>query len=1067
MVSKTSILTLSFCLLSLQLETAPQLESIAHGNVDIQTQGKETLIQASDQSILNFRSYDIAKDESVYYRMNDPSHRVLNRIHSSSPSHIDGKLGSNGIVYLINPAGVVFGPESAVNVASLIVAAAHLSDEDFLKRHDHFYAVKGAIETSGHLSAGNIVLIGSNVIKGGEISAKQVIYSVGDHLYLGKEGEHLFIKCHKDQISKGTDTTFLACGSAESFFIHHAGTTKADSISFYGEKGSQIQVTGQLDASHRQEELLGGSITLQGEKIELKSAKLDASGRAGGGTIYVGGGKDGKGLHPTSREVDCDIDSAVVADALIQGNGGTIVQWADEYSKSNGFYSARGGPLGGDGGIVETSSGRGGQSLTTRVDTGAPKGNPGAYKIDPYSIQIVDMGGSATLADLNDGSNNSYIINTAVINAAAANSAVIFAANNSSGHAPGSCTIALGTPSTPANINTTNANVTLIFNTTESPTVRGMMTTNGTIQSATSVFSTPVTLTGNTSVTASNATTFNFDVNADGNGPWNLNLNAQNSVICEGSIGNITPIGALTITTPSNNGGFLIGKASPLQPSIIQAHGDVIIGAFVAPQASFSITSMTGGITFNNYITARTPTSQENVTLSAQGDILFKGSLGSNTLGDILIQTANNVHLQVSPLPLSSGTPPPFIQCRSFTQLNGTGDTKFEGSLLTTGVPIITRNPPQNGGAVYINTAGDINFYYLVNNGGFPSPVLSYTLPTRPYYKSVINSTGARVTAPGSGFNGGDVTLIGRSVNLLGVYAGGTFAFPGSSLTGGKGGDVTIETTSGLNLRGPIFATGGPGSNGGGQVLPTLIFSGQNLNTAGSDSAGNIVITGPVTVGFNGVVLRGQNIEVPAISGESLNLLAIDGATSGLVNIESLSNLSYFVVDDAKGVRVTGPTQAEGVTLFNSGTDGVVFEDLVTATNITTIANHFCVTFDKAYTAAEVNLLNCECSPIPPNPPNPPTPPNPNEGGSATQSLAGVYAPSLASIGDLSFDNSFSLFSILNALNPSVPFVDVFNMPMFHLNYLLPPQSVPKLTESYLELLQKREARKAVFRGSL
>ncbi|HEX2579150.1 MAG TPA: filamentous hemagglutinin N-terminal domain-containing protein [Rhabdochlamydiaceae bacterium] len=1039
--------TFSLCLLSLQLEADLQLESIAHGNVDIQTQGKETLIQASDQSILNFHKYDIAKDESVYYRMNDPSHRILNRIHSDAPSHIEGKLGSNGIVYLINPAGVVFGPESIVNVASLIVAAAHLSNEDFLKRHDHFYGIKGAVETAGHLSAGNIVLIGSKVLKGGEISAKQVVYSVGDQLYLGKEGEHLFIKCHKDRISEENSSTFLACGSAESFFIHHGGTTKADSIAFYGEKGSQLQVTGDLDASCREQELAGGSITLQGEKIELRSAKFDVSGRAGGGTIYVGGGRDGKGLSPTAREVDCDSETTLLADALVQGNGGTIVQWADEYSKADGFYSARGGPLGGEGGMIETSSGRGGQSLTTRVDVDAPKGKPGSWKTDPYSIQIVDSGGSATLADLNDGSNNSYVINSSVINAATAGSTVIFAANNSTGHAPGSCTIALGTPSTPAHINTTNANVTLIFNTTESPTVRGMMTMNGTIQSATSVFSTPVTLTGNTSVTASNATTFNFDVNGDGNGFWDFSLSG-NSVICQGSIGNTNPVGAFSVTTPSNNGGFLVGNASPLQPSIIQAHGAVMIGAFVAPQASFSITSTTGGITFNNYITARTPTSQENMTLSAQGDITFKGTLGSNTLGDILIQTANTVHLQVSPLPLSSGIPPPFIQCRSFTQLSGTGDTKFEGSLLTTGVPTITRNPPQNGGAVYINTAGDINFYYLVNTGGFPDPVLTYTLPTRTYYKSVINTTGARVTAPGSGFNGGDVTLLGRSVNLLGVYAGGTFAFPGSSFPGGKGGNVTIETTMGLSLRGPIFATGGPGAGGGGQVLPTLIFSGQNLNTAGTDSPGNILITGPISIGFNGVVLRGQNIEAPAITGENLNLLAVDGATNGAVNIESLSNLSYFVVDDAKGVKVMGPVQAEGVTLFNSGTDGVVFEDVVTATNITAISDHFCVTFEKEYVAAEVRLLNCGCSPTPPNPPNPSSP---TGGSGGTRSLAGVYAPSLSMIGNLFFDTSFSLFSILNARNPSAPFADVFNMPVFQLNYLFPPESVPELTESNLE----------------
>jgi filamentous hemagglutinin family protein len=1023
----------SLLLFSAPLLGQPQLDSVAHGNATFEKQEHELVIHTSDQTILNFRSFDIQSNEAVRFQMQQDTHRVLNRIDSARPSHIEGRLSSNGIVYLLNPAGVIFGPHSIVNVGSLIVAAAHLSDGDFLKGDDHFKSIQGNIEVVGQISAQDVKLIGVQVLKHGSIDAKSILYTVGDQVYLGKEGEHLFVKCEKNHLPD--DGLFLASGTAESFLIYHAGVSKAESIHFKGEEGSKVHLAGTLDVS---QDGVGGKVTIQGETIHLCSATIDASGTQGGGTIYVGGGPDGKGLSPTALEVDVDQKSALLADATIQGNGGTIIQWADERCKANGLYSVRGGKDGGDAGTIETSSGNLFQALATRHQLDAPMGKGGVWKIDPYSIQI-QVGGTATLAQIEDGTNNSYVIDPATINAAAANSIVHFNANNSTGHTPGTCTIALGTPSTPANINTTNANVTLIFNTTENPTVRGMMTTNGTINSGTLVFSTPVTLTGDTTLTASNIIT-NFDID----GPFALNLNATISVVCQGSIGATVPVGSITVTTPTNSGSMLTGSALLSPTCTLHATGNIGIGAALALQTNTSILSDTGGITFNTTITASTPTAQQNLTLSALEDVLFYGTVGLNPLGAVLIEAANNVHLFVSPLPLSSGTPPNYIKAQSFTQLSGTADTSFEGSLLTTGVPVNTRVPPQNGGPVYINTAGNINFYYLTNSGGFPAPVLTYSLPTRPYYKSVINTTGARTTFSGPGFNGGDVTLIGNSVNLIGLYAGGTPAFPGSTFAGSAGGNVEITTTAGLNLRGPIFATGGAGENGGGQVLPTLLFAGQDLNAPGPDSAGNITITGPVTIGFNGVVLRGQNIQAESvITGENPDLLAIDGSTNGEASLGSLENLSYFVVDYSKGVKVLGPTMASGVVLFNSGSDGVVFEGPVTAQNITAIENRFDVTFVQAYTAAEVDLLNCPPSPPPPSPPSSSTVSN-------NLDFAGVYAPASWLIGDISFDTSTSLFSLLRLFNVESPFADILNLSTIKLNYLNPPESVDELTREKL-----------------
>lgn len=985
-MKKAVVLASALSLFSIQVQARPQVES-TRGNVRIQEQGKEMVVHASDNAIINYRSFDVQADEAVWFQMQDASHRVLNRVNSAHPSHVDGRLISNGIVYLLNPAGVIFGPHSIVDVNTLMVAAAHLSDDDFINRRDYFGSIGGNVEVFGHLSAKEVRLIGLNVIQKGKVDAKTTIYSVGDHYYLGKEGEHLFVKCEKEKVTGDQNPPFLGCGAAEGYLIHHSGITKADSVHIYGAEGSKIHLSGTMDVSHRDDLRAGGTVIVQGETIEMRKAHIDVTGLLGGGTVFIGGGENGQGLYPTAMEVDCDSLSTIAADSLVNGDGGKIVLFGSR-CKANGLYSVMGGIQGGNAGVIETSGSRF-QSLTTRTRMFAPSGKSGVWKIDPYSIQIVDMGGS-DLSNFDDQtSNNSYVINSSVINNAPAGSKIIFAANNSAGYTPGTCSIAIGTPSTPANINSSNPDVTLVFDTTESPTVRGMMTINGSISSDTIVFKTPVTLTGPTNITASSSLNFNHDVGSDGKGPWDLKINAQKELIAQGSI---TQLGSFSFKTPENRGTFHFTT-----PTTLQAIGDISIGAALKLSAPASFISEGGGITFH-----QTVTSPANLTISAQKDLVFNAPVGP--MGDLVIQKAHDLHFKET------------VSARSFTQHSGSGNSRFEKSLTT-------RSPSQEGGDVFIKTDGKIQFGE----------------------KAFLHTTGARAVVPGDGFSGGSVTLIGDTVHLSGIYAGGTPAFPGTSCHGGQGGDVRIETVSGLHLNGPIFATGGAGVNGGGQVLPTLIFSGQNLEISGSDSPGNITLSGPIFL-KNFVTLRGQQIKAPEFTGDLTSGLAIDGATSGQTELGNLSQLGHFVVNYSKGVELLGDVEARSVTLFNSGSEGISFKGTVTAGHLGAIANQFGITFAKPYVAQSVSLLNCsDCScrsqsssaPFTSAPAHHPL------------EFAGVYAPSPIYLGDISFDTPTSLFSLLHLVT-SPPFAAVFSPPLFSLNYLTPPRLIDYLTQDQL-----------------
>ena len=64
----------------------PSGERVVRGTVQIARDGATTTITASNNSIINFRSFDIAADESVRFVQPGAQSRVLNRITGGSPT---------------------------------------------------------------------------------------------------------------------------------------------------------------------------------------------------------------------------------------------------------------------------------------------------------------------------------------------------------------------------------------------------------------------------------------------------------------------------------------------------------------------------------------------------------------------------------------------------------------------------------------------------------------------------------------------------------------------------------------------------------------------------------------------------------------------------------------------------------------------------------------------------------------------------------------------------------------------------------------------------------------------
>ncbi|NES25684.1 MAG: hypothetical protein F6K41_44020, partial [Symploca sp. SIO3E6] len=177
------------------------------------------------------------------------------------------------------------------------------------------------------------------------------------------------------------------------------------------EPGTAI-ASGTLDVSGA----TAGNVNVFGEKVGLIGANINASGINGGGNVLIGGDYQGQGTVPNALRSFVSDDSVINADALVNGNGGEIIVWADDIASIHGSLTARGGLSFGDGGLIETS-GKQFLNLTSTPDASAVNGNGGTWLIDPTDITIVNGGGGAIGTNMVDVANINNALNLGTVTA--------------------------------------------------------------------------------------------------------------------------------------------------------------------------------------------------------------------------------------------------------------------------------------------------------------------------------------------------------------------------------------------------------------------------------------------------------------------------------------------------------------------------------------------------------------------------------------------------------------------------------------------------------------------------
>src|SRR5215510_14087337 len=259
----------------------PTGPTVAGGQATVSGLGtaQVTIAQASQRAIINWQQFNIAPHEVTQFIQPNVRAIALNRIFDQNPSQIFGSLRANGTVILLNPNGIMFGPNAQVNVGGLIASSLNLSNANFLAGHYLFQGtgLEGWVKNAGTIQGqyGGVYLLAPNVENSGVITSPggNIVLAAGAKAFLSNrpDGRGFLAELSnplgqavnlKDLIADGGNITLAGR------VVNQAGFIRADSVR---EQNGKIEL------------LASDAVTLQDGSRTL--ARGGSSGVSNGGTI--------------------------------------------------------------------------------------------------------------------------------------------------------------------------------------------------------------------------------------------------------------------------------------------------------------------------------------------------------------------------------------------------------------------------------------------------------------------------------------------------------------------------------------------------------------------------------------------------------------------------------------------------------------------------------------------------------------------------------------------------------------------------------------------------------------
>lgn len=973
-IKNTIFWTVCFCVFNINPVFAnPEGGQVIAGSAVISSPNTTTVQvnQSSDKAIIDWRSFNISANEKTQFQQPSVNSITLNRIDpTQGASQIFGQLSANGHIILVNQAGIYFGPSARVDVAGIIASTSDISNENFMAGKYSFdqpskYA--GSVINKGTIragSAGLVALLGTAVQNDGLIITKTgtVILASGSKFTLDFIGDGLInFAVDAPAVSQGVDQggKTLKYGVSNSGKIianggHIIMTASAvrgvlrNSINMSGvlvantvhkkngviilsSDGGKTRVTGKIYAKGMHQK--GGTVHVLGKQVTLaKNAKIDVSGKKGGGEILIGGDYQGKNSSiQNAKNTYVGKNVVIKADAITSGNGGKIIVWSDDSTQFYGTASATGGLLNGNGGLIETSGKNYLDINQARVNASATLGEAGTWLLDPRNVTINSSTTTCTsppcfsagdptvyTPDTNTSSVNVTDILTALIGGTSVTIttgntgtqtgtiAVNTAINKTTGSTPVTLTLDSSngggtiTISNPITAGGTSGALGITLNSGNAITINGDITTNGgdflsTSQNATNISASRTINTGTGSV--------NINANASAAGGQDFVMNATSTITTSGSPVNINVNGAgggtgqATLGFISTSGGALTVRTdtggNTTGASILQAGA---VGTTTLNVGDASFTTGNGAITlthtnndFTGVVSLTSKTASNNIAVTDSNAL---------TLGSISMPNGNGT--------LTINSTGAITQNGSSTITSGTGLLTFNSGL--TGAPITLTNDNVFNGAVALSNV-NANDVSIKNIGNLSLDTINVggNFNVTNSNGSIIQSSGAKVitiagTSNFSSTGTGDSISIANSNKFTGAV----------SISNQGANDVSIKNTLPLLLdtvnvgNNLSVVTTGAGS--------TISQTGSTITVPGTSSfnaAANSISLGSNNTFTGAVALTNSGANDVTLTDTSA--LQLDTSTiGGNLTLAAGGNISEIGAITVSGATTTVSTTASG-----------------------------------------------------------------------------------------------------------------------------------------------------------
>ncbi|MGL5192436.1 MAG: filamentous hemagglutinin N-terminal domain-containing protein, partial [Chroococcales cyanobacterium] len=295
----------------------------------------------------SFEQFGLDAGQVANFLSNPDIQNILGRITGGDASIINGLIqltGGNSNLYLMNPAGILFGPNAQLNVPADFFATTatgigfsqgnwfnavgdnHWSHLVGTPSQFAFSTLQpGAIINKGNLTlepGQNLTLLGGTLLNTGTLSAPggNITLSAvpGESIVRISQENHLLSL----DIRTGISGLELPTPQSLPELLTGPGATHANQVTVNADGSVQLSGSGMSIETQPGDSLVSGSInssqgqvSIVGNRVAVINADINASGTNGGGTILIGGDQRGQGTIPNALQTFISDDSTIAADA--------------------------------------------------------------------------------------------------------------------------------------------------------------------------------------------------------------------------------------------------------------------------------------------------------------------------------------------------------------------------------------------------------------------------------------------------------------------------------------------------------------------------------------------------------------------------------------------------------------------------------------------------------------------------------------------------------------------------------------------------------------------------------